>query len=158
MAPTTVIDAVSQPAQFSVHADAAHRHQLHGELAAGEDHHQQHFHELTIRRCRVGLSIVFTQPLLQNRGTYVNRLTLMTARSRLRMSEYNLRNQFMNMVSPRRTPTGTWSPRAKTCGGGKRRSDVPDEFLKLSAEAVGTGRAFAAGYLRAAAAVGAAPS
>ena len=32
------------------------------------------------------LSVTFSQPLLQNRGSYVNRLSLMTARSRLRIA------------------------------------------------------------------------
>ncbi len=45
------------------------------------------------------LSVNFTQPLLQNRGTYVNRLTLMVSRSSLRVSEYQLRNSVMNLVS-----------------------------------------------------------
>ncbi|MBS1854537.1 MAG: TolC family protein [Acidobacteria bacterium] len=46
-----------------------------------------------------GLSIGFTQPLLQNRGTYVNRLTLMISRSSLRFSEYQMRSQMINLVS-----------------------------------------------------------
>jgi outer membrane protein TolC len=45
------------------------------------------------------LQIAFTQPLLQNRGTYVNRLTLMVNRSSLRLSEYQMRNQVINLVS-----------------------------------------------------------
>jgi outer membrane protein len=45
------------------------------------------------------VAINFTQPLLQNRGSYVNRLTLMVNRSSLRLSEYQMRNQIMNLVS-----------------------------------------------------------
>lgn len=45
------------------------------------------------------LSINFSQPLLQNRGTYVNRLNLMVSRSSLRLSEYQMRNQMLNLIS-----------------------------------------------------------
>jgi outer membrane protein TolC len=45
------------------------------------------------------LSVNFTQPLIQNRGRYVNRLTLMMARSSYRISDYNLRAQLLNLVN-----------------------------------------------------------
>ena len=45
------------------------------------------------------LSVTFSQPLVQNRGTYVNRLTVMINRSSLRVSEYQMRNQIMNLIS-----------------------------------------------------------
>ncbi len=39
-----------------------------------------------------------TQPLLRGRGRFVNRIQLMTARSNLRISEYNLRQTLTNVV------------------------------------------------------------
>ena len=45
------------------------------------------------------LAIAFSQPLLQNRGSYVNRLNLMSARSRLKISEFGLKGQMLNLVS-----------------------------------------------------------
>jgi outer membrane protein TolC len=45
------------------------------------------------------LAIQFSQPLLQNRGAYVNRLILMTARSRLKISEFGLKGQMLNLIS-----------------------------------------------------------
>jgi outer membrane protein len=45
------------------------------------------------------VSVTFSQPLLQNRGSYVNRLTLMISRSTYRASEYAMRNQIMTLVS-----------------------------------------------------------
>lgn len=44
------------------------------------------------------LGVNFSQPLIRNRGTYVNRLTIMTARSRLRQSEYNTKAQLLTIV------------------------------------------------------------
>ena len=40
-----------------------------------------------------------TQPLLRNRGRYINRVNLMVARSNYRISEYNLRQSLISAVS-----------------------------------------------------------
>jgi len=45
------------------------------------------------------LQLRFSQPLLRNRGRYVNRLNLMVARSNYRVSEYQLRNNLINTIS-----------------------------------------------------------
>jgi outer membrane protein TolC len=50
-----------------------------------------------------GLSVGFVQPLLRDRGTYVNRLPLMMARSRLRGTEYNLRDQVLRLLTEAET-------------------------------------------------------
>ena len=44
------------------------------------------------------LQFTFAQPLIRNRGMYVNRLPIMTARSRLRVTEYQLRDSVMQLV------------------------------------------------------------
>jgi outer membrane protein len=44
------------------------------------------------------LQFSFTQPLIRNRGTEVNRLPIMIARSRLRVTEYSLRDSVMQLV------------------------------------------------------------
>ncbi|MFB3828756.1 MAG: TolC family protein [Bryobacteraceae bacterium] len=49
------------------------------------------------------MGLRFTQPLLRNRGTYVNRLSIMVARSRLRKTEYDMRTQLMTLVSDAET-------------------------------------------------------
>jgi len=78
------------------------------------------------------LSIRFSQPLLKNRGTYVNKLNLMSARSRLRLSEYNLRANLLNMVNA--AENAYWDvisarENLKVAEGGQQ---VAEEFLKLS--------------------------
>lgn len=45
------------------------------------------------------LSFSFSQPLLQNRGAAINKLNLMVARSRLRISEYALRNTLLQAIN-----------------------------------------------------------
>ena len=78
------------------------------------------------------LGVSFTQPLLQNRGRYVNRLNLMISRSRLRISEYALTNQMLNLVS--NAESAYWDvvsarESLKVAIGAR---DVSAEFLKLS--------------------------
>jgi outer membrane protein len=78
------------------------------------------------------LAIAFTQPLLQNRGAYVNRLSLMSARSRLKMSEFGLKGQVLNLVSA--AESAYWDvvsarENLKVAEGAR---DVAAEFLKLS--------------------------
>lgn len=45
------------------------------------------------------LSVGLTQPLLRNRGVYVNQLPIMAARSRLRATEYNLRDIVLRLLT-----------------------------------------------------------
>ena len=46
-----------------------------------------------------GLSFGFTQPLIRNRGYYVNHLNLTMARSRYRIAGDNLRNQLISLIN-----------------------------------------------------------
>jgi outer membrane protein TolC len=78
------------------------------------------------------LSITVSQPLIQNRGAYVNRLMLMTARSRLKISEYGLKVQLLTLVSA--AESAYWDVVAareslKVAEGAR---DVSAAFLKLS--------------------------
>jgi outer membrane protein len=45
------------------------------------------------------VTVGVSQPLIRNRGTYVNRLNLMMARSRLKGAEYNLRGNLLQMLN-----------------------------------------------------------
>jgi outer membrane protein TolC len=78
------------------------------------------------------LSLSFSQPLIQNRGAYVNRLSLMTARSRLKIGEYGLKVQLLALVS--NAESAYWDVVAarenlKVAEGAR---DVAAAFLKLS--------------------------
>jgi outer membrane protein TolC len=78
------------------------------------------------------LSIRFSQPLLKNRGTYVNRLGLMSARSRLRISEYNLRNNLLGMVNNAENAYWDVVSARETLKVAQFGQNVAEEFLKLS--------------------------
>jgi outer membrane protein len=45
------------------------------------------------------LNFNFNQPLLRNRGTYVNRIPLMQAQNNFRVSEYQLRSQLLSLIN-----------------------------------------------------------
>ena len=46
-----------------------------------------------------GLAFGFTQPLLRNRGTYITKLPITIARSRLRAAEYSVQDQVMRLMT-----------------------------------------------------------
>jgi outer membrane protein TolC len=45
------------------------------------------------------MAITIMQPLIRNRGAYINRLPLMQAQSRLKQANYGLRNQLTNLIN-----------------------------------------------------------
>jgi outer membrane protein len=78
------------------------------------------------------VSVSFSQPLIKNRSPFVNRLPLMSARSRYRISEFSLKNQLLGMVNA--AENAYWDvvsarENLKVAEGGR---DVAAEFLKLS--------------------------
>jgi outer membrane protein len=79
-----------------------------------------------------GLSFVASQPLLKNRGSYVNRLGVMMAKSRYRQSEYNLRAQLINMVNTAENAYWDVVSARETLKVAEGARAVSAEFLKLS--------------------------
>jgi outer membrane protein TolC len=49
------------------------------------------------------LGINITQPLIRNRGTYINRISITLARSRLRKSEYDLKDTLLTQITAAET-------------------------------------------------------
>ncbi|MFN7919594.1 MAG: TolC family protein [Bryobacteraceae bacterium] len=69
-----------------------------------------------------GLQIGYTQPLLQNRGKFVNRIPLMLAKSRLRQAEHSMKDQLLGLIQ--RAENAYWQV-------------IQDrEFLKVQEEAL----------------------
>jgi outer membrane protein TolC len=78
------------------------------------------------------LAIQFSQPLLQNRGAYVNRLNLMTARSRLKISEFGLKGQMLNLISAAESAYWDVVSARESLKVAEGARNVSAEFLKLS--------------------------
>jgi outer membrane protein len=78
------------------------------------------------------VSISFSQPLIKNRSLFINRLPILSAKSRYQMSEYSLKNQLLTLVNA--AENAYWDvvsarENLKVAEGGR---DVASEFLKLS--------------------------
>ena len=67
----------------------------------------------------------FSQPLLRNRGSTVTRLPIMVARSQLRRSEYDLRDQLMRLIAA--AETAYWD-----VVEARENLKVQQEYLKLT--------------------------
>jgi outer membrane protein TolC len=72
-----------------------------------------------------GLSFGFTQPLLRDRGSYITRMPVMLARSQLRKSEYDLRDQLNRLIST--AENAYWDVVES-----RENLKVQEEYLKLS--------------------------
>jgi outer membrane protein TolC len=77
------------------------------------------------------LQFSVTQPLLRNRGTYVNRLPIMQAQSNLRVSEYNLRLQLLNLVNNAETAYWNVINARETLRVQEQARDTAAEYLKF---------------------------
>ena len=94
------------------------------------------------------LAFNFNQPLLRDRGRYVNRLPLMQAQSNYQVSEYNLRSQLLKLFN--NAEAAYWNV-ILGAGDAERRREGPRHrggIPAVHAEAARPGSAFAAGYLQ----------
>ena len=89
---------LSQPANFSLRPDAAHRPELPGRFLRPEAFHQQRL-LLLQSHLNSSLSVNISQPLIKNRGEFINRLPIMVASSRLRQTQYDLKNSLLQLIS-----------------------------------------------------------
>jgi outer membrane protein TolC len=79
-----------------------------------------------------GLSVSFSQPLLRNRGSYVNRLPIMVARSRVRKTEYDLKNTLIGLLSQAELAYWQAVQLRENLRVQESALDLADKFLKRS--------------------------
>jgi outer membrane protein TolC len=77
------------------------------------------------------LALTITQPLLRNRGTYVNRIPVMQAQSNLKVSEYSLRSQLLNLVNTAETAYWNVISARETLRVQEKARDTAAEYLKF---------------------------
>ena len=77
------------------------------------------------------LQFNITQPLLKNRGRYVNRIPIMQAQSSLRVSEYNLRFQLLNLVNNAENAYWNVISARETLRVQEQARDTAAEYLKF---------------------------
>lgn len=94
---STVV-SLSQPANFSYSQTLPSGMQYSLSFAGSKSTTNSAFATLN-PALSAGFTVAVTQPLVRNRGDYVNRLTLMMARSRLKSAEYNLKGTLLQMLN-----------------------------------------------------------
>jgi outer membrane protein TolC len=75
------------------------------------------------------LNVGFTQPLIRNRGAYITRLPIMIARSQVRKSEYDFRDQLLQLLQ--QAEGAYWD-----VIDSRESLRVQEEYLKLNAAAL----------------------
>jgi len=78
------------------------------------------------------LSFNITQPLLRNRGAYVNRLPIMVARSRVRKTEYDLKNNIIGFLNTAELAYWQAVQLRESLRVQESALDLADKFLKRS--------------------------
>jgi len=76
------------------------------------------------------LNFSVTQPLLRNRGTYFNRLPLMSAQSNFRVSEYALRSQLLTLVNTAESAYWSFVSARENLKVQEKARDTANEYLK----------------------------
>lgn len=77
-----------------------------------------------------GLNFNVNQPLLRNRGAYVNRIPVMSAQSNFKISEYNLTTQVLNLVNTAENAYWSLISARETLLVQEKARDVASEYLK----------------------------
>jgi outer membrane protein len=90
--------SLSQPANFSYAQTLPSGLQYSVSFGASKSTTNSSFATLN-PALSAGLTVSVSQPLIRNRGDYVNRITLMMARSRLKGAGYNLRANLLQLLN-----------------------------------------------------------
>jgi outer membrane protein TolC len=77
-----------------------------------------------------GLNFSVTQPLIQNRGIYVNKIPLMSAQSSYKISEFNLTSQVLGLVNTAENAYWSVISARETLLVQEKARDVAAEYLK----------------------------
>jgi len=77
-----------------------------------------------------GLNFNVSQPLLRNRGTFVNRIPVMAAQSGLKVSEYQLTSQVLTLVNTAENAYWSFISARETLLVQEKARDVAAEYLK----------------------------
>jgi len=76
------------------------------------------------------LNFSVTQPLIKNRGVYLNRLPLMTAQSSFKVSEYGLRSQLLTLVNTAEAAYWNLISARENLRVQEKNRDTANEYLK----------------------------
>ena len=131
VAVTSALSSLSQPAQFSYSQTLPTGASYGVTYSAGKTSTSSK-NALYNPSLSSNLAFTVSQPLLKNRGSYVNRLGVMSARSRYRQSEYNLRAQLLTLVNAAENAYWDVVSARESLKVAEGARDVSAAFLKLS--------------------------
>lgn len=98
-------ESLSQPANFSVSQVLPTGAQYTVGFSASRNSSNSSY-ALLNPNLNAGMSLQVNQPLLRNRGYFINHINLVLAKSRYRMADYNLKAASCNWWLPRKTHIG----------------------------------------------------
>jgi outer membrane protein len=98
LAGAATVVSLSQPARFNVQQILPSGMQYNATFTGSKSTTNSGFQSFN-PALNSGLGFSFAQPLLRNRGAYINRLSINIARSRVRKSEYDLRDNVMRLLN-----------------------------------------------------------
>ena len=130
-ATTSTLSSLSQPAQFS-YSQTLPTGATYGVTYSAGKNSTASSNALYNPSLSSNLAFTASQPLIKNRGSYVNRLGLMTARSRYRQSEYNLRAQLLIQVNAAENAYWDVVSARETLKVAEGAREVSAAFLRLS--------------------------
>jgi outer membrane protein TolC len=130
-ATTSTLSSLSQPAQFS-YSQTLPTGATYGVTYAVGKTSTASMNALYNPSLSSNLAFNVSQPLIKNRGSYVNRLGLMSAKSRYRQSEYNLRAQLLILVNAAENAYWDVVSARETLKVAEGAREVSAAFLKLS--------------------------
>jgi outer membrane protein TolC len=130
-ATTSTLASLSQPAQFS-YSQTLPTGASYGVTYSAGKTSTSSTNALYNPSLSSNLAFTASQPLIKNRGSYVNRLGVMSARSRYRQSEYNLRAQLLTLVNAAENAYWDVVSARESLKVAEGARDVSAAFLKLS--------------------------
>lgn len=98
LAGASTLVSLSQPARFNVQQTLSTGATYNVTFAASKSTTNSGFQNFN-PALNSSFGVNFTQPLIRNRGSYINRLAINIARSRFRKSEYDLRDNLLRLLS-----------------------------------------------------------
>src|SRR5581483_5700516 len=131
LAGASTSESLSQPANFNVSEVLPTGGQYTVGFTASKNSSNSSY-ALLNPNLNAGLSVSVSQPLLRNRGYYINHLNLIMARSRYRVAGFNLRSNLLEMVASAENAYWDVVQARENLHVAESAQKLADETLKLS--------------------------
>ncbi len=138
LAGASTSESLSQPANFSVSQVLPTGAQYTAGFSASKNSSNSSY-ALLNPNLNAGMNLEVTQPLLRNRGYFINHINLILARSRYRAADYNLKNNLLQMVAAAENAYWDVIQARENLHVAESAQKLADETLKLSQKELALG-------------------